>query len=172
MQNKILIAGLGNLPYPTTYHSIGQLFLIEYARKHNLLWQKKGAISSAQIDDRVHICYSHHLMNVSGKSISSYYSQIRAEKLLVLHDDLQRDWMKISFKAAGSANGHNGLKSIAKHMGTDFDRLRIGIGRPEDKSKVPDYVLSKMNTSQLDELRNGSLYDKISQQLDEYIRIN
>ncbi|TIA91622.1 hypothetical protein E3P99_01039 [Wallemia hederae] len=171
MAHRILIAGLGNLPFPTTYHSIGQLALTELAQRHRLEWHTSSGVSFTQLNDDVHLVYSHQLMNVSGKTLARHYDRIQAGRLLVLHDDLQREWGKVSIKHGGSANGHNGLKSLSKHLkqGLEFDRLRIGIGRPTDKKDVADYVLSKLSPAQLDDITNGSLYTHIEHELNKYV---
>ncbi|KAG0038032.1 peptidyl-tRNA hydrolase protein 1 [Podila clonocystis] len=88
------------------------------------------------------------LMNVSGTSVSRAARDlgIPATDILVIHDDMERDLGKISFKNEGSANGHNGIKSCVKALGTQhFRRLRVGIGRPEDRSPkiVSSFVLGR-----------------------------
>ncbi|KAG0082508.1 peptidyl-tRNA hydrolase protein 1 [Podila epicladia] len=88
------------------------------------------------------------LMNVSGTSVSRAARDlgIPATDILVIHDDMERDLGKLSFKNEGSANGHNGIKSCVKALGTQhFRRLRVGIGRPEDRSPkiVSNFVLGR-----------------------------
>ncbi|KAF9337745.1 peptidyl-tRNA hydrolase protein 1 [Podila minutissima] len=88
------------------------------------------------------------LMNVSGTSVSRAARDlgIPATDILVIHDDMERDLGKLSFKNEGSANGHNGIKSCVKALGTQhFRRLRVGIGRPEDRSPkiVSSFVLGR-----------------------------
>lgn len=77
---------------------------------------------------------------------------IPPSNIYVFHDDLQRPLGKLSLKTGGSANGHNGVKSVMEKLGTDaFRRVRIGIGRPEDRSPdvVADFVLSKFTSSEV-----------------------
>ena len=82
-------------------------------------------------------------MNSSGKVIPSLLKQgIKAENLLVVHDELEKPFGKIEFRTGGSHRGHNGLRSIIEFCGADFMRLRFGIGRPESKEEVAQYVLS------------------------------
>ena len=98
----------------------------------------------------------HTFMNVSGLPISHLYSRFRPHHLLIVHDELDKKLGRSSLKHGGSANGHNGLKSIFQHLGTaGFERLRVGIGRPEGsrgrrERDVRDYVLDKFS---LDEER-------------------
>lgn len=88
--------------------------------------------------------------------------KIPLANVYIIHDDLQRPLGKVSLKNGGSANGHNGIKSVAKHLHTDeFKRLRIGIGRPpketDDRSfdVVADYVLGKLTDTELKALQDS-----------------
>ena len=67
---------------------------------------------------------------------------IRADQIVVVHDELEKKFGQVSVKFGGSAKGHNGLRSIIGAIGADFWRLRLGIDRPVDRDAVPDYVLS------------------------------
>jgi PTH1 family peptidyl-tRNA hydrolase len=78
---------------------------------------------------------------------------IPINNIYVFHDDLERELGKMSLKASGSANGHNGIKSVMDHLKSDqFKRVRIGIGRPIDRDQVVDYVLSKFTLSEMETL--------------------
>jgi PTH1 family peptidyl-tRNA hydrolase len=84
-------------------------------------------------------------MNLSGvpvaKALKHY--KVPISRLVVIHDDLERKLGKVSVKNGGSANGHNGLRSIIQVLGrSDFTRIRVGIDRPDDRSQVSNYVLS------------------------------
>jgi peptidyl-tRNA hydrolase, PTH1 family len=88
--------------------------------------------------------------------------KVPLSNLYVIHDDLQRPLAKVSLKNGGSANGHNGIKSVAKHLRTDdFKRLRIGIGRPpkeiDDRSfdVVADFVLGKLTEAEMKALQES-----------------
>ena len=90
-------------------------------------------------------------MNSSGKIIPSVLKQgLKPENLLVVHDELEKPFGKIEFKTGGSHRGHNGLRSIIEFCGADFMRLRCGIGRPENKQDVAQYVLSNFSEKQSD----------------------
>jgi PTH1 family peptidyl-tRNA hydrolase len=73
---------------------------------------------------------------------------IEPENILVVHDELEQPFGKLSFKVGGSARGHNGLRSIIEVCGQDFARLRFGIGRPENKEDVGNYVLQNFSEDQ------------------------
>ncbi|KAJ1923684.1 hypothetical protein IWQ60_005710 [Tieghemiomyces parasiticus] len=101
------------------------------------------------------------LMNISGVSVAKAVAElgIPVENVLVIHDDMQRDLGKVALKHGGSANGHNGIKSIIDHLRTNaFRRLRIGIGRPlqDDRSRdlVSDFVLGKFTPAERETLEN------------------
>jgi PTH1 family peptidyl-tRNA hydrolase len=85
-------------------------------------------------------------MNSSGKVIPALLKQgIKAENILVVHDELEQPFGAVRIKVGGSAKGHNGLKSIIAACGDQFARLQFGIGRPTFKEDVPNYVLAKFN---------------------------
>ena len=70
---------------------------------------------------------------------------IKAENTLVVHDELEYPFGKLKIRFGGSARGHNGLRSIIEYCGKEFVRLRFGIGRPEDKRMVGNYVLQNFS---------------------------
>lgn len=89
-------------------------------------------------------------MNKSGQSVvpmMNFYG-ISPEQLLVAHDELDLPAGSIKLKSGGGHGGHNGLRDIAPHIGTDFHRLRVGIGHPGHKSKVTGHVLSKASSDE------------------------
>ncbi|KAH6579774.1 hypothetical protein BASA61_005653 [Batrachochytrium salamandrivorans] len=84
------------------------------------------------------------LMNISGLSVGRAMRHLKLKPIdiIIVHDDIERKLGALSAKAEGSANGHNGIRSILKSITSDkFLRLRVGVGRPEDKSDVANYVL-------------------------------
>jgi PTH1 family peptidyl-tRNA hydrolase len=97
-------------------------------------------------------------MNESGRSVgaAARFYKLPADQTLLVHDDVDLEEGRLQAKLGGGLAGHNGLRSIAQHLGTnDFLRLRIGVGRPErgDPRPVADYVLSPFDPSfDVDEL--------------------
>lgn len=149
-----IIIGLGN-PGPKFHHNrhnIGFLVLDALAEKHNASWQKKADTQIAEIEingEKITLAKPQTFMNSSGKVIPLFLKQgITANNLLVVHDELEKPFGKVEFKTSGSHRGHNGLRSIIEFCGADFHRLRFGIGRPENKEDVPDYVLSNFSRSE------------------------
>ncbi len=80
------------------------------------------------------------MMNNSGAAVSGN----KAEDLIVVHDELDLPPGEVRVKVGGGAGGHNGLRSIMNHLGGDFVRVRVGIGRPPEGMTVTDYVLGGM----------------------------
>lgn len=93
-------------------------------------------------------CWPEALMNLSGPPVASALSQagLPSTSLVVLHDSLGHKSLAISPKFGGSANGHNGIRSImtASRIGSDFHRLRLGIGKNEDQNAA-DYVMASLS---------------------------
>lgn len=148
------IIGLGN-PGPKYYytrHSIGFRILDAFAQAHNLDWQTKGNLELSQLerdDKTIWLLKPQTFMNDSGKVIPFLQLKgIKPEEMLVIHDELELPFGEIKMKFGGSARGHNGLKSIIATCGDQFMRLRFGIGRPEDRNEVADYVLQKFKDTQ------------------------
>jgi PTH1 family peptidyl-tRNA hydrolase len=90
-------------------------------------------------------------MNLSGRSVQALvqFYKIAPHEVLVVHDELDLPPGGVKLKRAGSAAGHNGLKDISAHLGPDFWRLRIGIGRPGVREQVVNYVLNPPRKDEL-----------------------
>ena len=107
-------------------------------------------------------------MNRSGGPVRKFFvkAALDAEKLLVIHDEVDFPLGKIRIKAGGGLAGHNGLKSIAENIGTrNFSRLRIGIGRPETGEDLARYVLSRFLP------RERELKDRVTERATAIIKI-
>ena len=127
-------------------------------QKYSLSKQKpkfKGLLTTGNIGDKkVYAIKPLTFMNNSGICIRELleYFKIDAENVIVFHDDLDVDIGKIKTKFGGSAAGHNGVASIDKFIGKDYSRVRIGIGKPEKKISVSDYVLNDFNDDEKEQL--------------------
>lgn len=150
--NKIkVIIGLGNpgRQYQRTRHNIGFLVLDSLADSQSASWQAKGDKEVAEITlgtEKIILVKPQTFMNSSGRVIPSLLKQgLKAENLLVVHDELEKAFGIVDIKNGGSHRGHNGLRSIIEFCGADFARLRCGIGRPDRKEDVADYVLSNFS---------------------------
>lgn len=143
-----LVVALGNPgpEYELTRHNIGWLVLDNYPLLDNCFWKDKfkGTFCDSSLNgEKVYFLKPQTFMNLSGESAQAlaHFFKIQPQEILVLHDELDLPLGKIHFKKGGGLAGHNGLKSLAKSLGTqDFLRMRIGIGRPVHGS-VSNWVL-------------------------------
>ncbi len=148
----LLVAGLGNpgREYERTRHNVGWLVVDELARRHGGSWRSKfsGSLAEVRVDgSKLALLKPETYMNESGRSVAAAarFFKVPAESLLVVHDDVDLEPGRLQARRGGGLAGHNGLRSLAQHLGTqDFFRLRIGVGRPGrgDPRPVKDWVLS------------------------------
>ena len=148
----LLVAGLGNPggEYERTRHNAGWLVLDELAQRHGGSWRSKfsGSLSEVRLGDaQVALLKPETYMNDSGRSLgaAARFFKVQPEQVLVVHDDVDLETGRLQARAGGGLAGHNGLRSLAQHLGSqDFLRLRIGVGRPGrgDPRSVADWVLS------------------------------
>src|ERR687884_470783 len=148
----LLVAGLGNpgREYEQTRHNVGWLVADELARRHGGSFRSKFSGRAAEVrfgEQRLALLKPETYMNESGRSVGAAvrFYKVAPEHALVVHDDVDLEEGRLQARLGGGLAGHNGLRSIAQHLGTnDFLRLRIGVGRPGrgDRRSVADYVLS------------------------------
>ena len=149
----ILLVGLGN-PTPDSNdnrHNVGFKIIDAINQKFSLSKQKpkfKGLLTTGNISNKkVYAIKPLTFMNNSGICIRELieYFKINAEDVIVFHDDLDVDFKKIKAKFGGSSAGHNGIESIDKFIGKEYSRVRVGIGKPENKIEVSDFVLTNFS---------------------------
>lgn len=142
---KLLIVGLGNpgRQYTNNRHNIGFLVLDELSKALNLNFSedKKLCAELAQ-NSQIILCKPTTFMNLSGECVQKVLHYYKIEEFCVIHDDLDLPLEELRFKKGGGNGGHNGLKSIDTLCGSEYLRIRCGIGRPERKEMVASYVLS------------------------------
>jgi PTH1 family peptidyl-tRNA hydrolase len=148
----LLVAGLGNpgREYADTRHNVGFMVADELARRHGGSWRAKfsGDLAEMRLDGlRLAVLKPQTYMNESGRSVEAgvRFFEVEPEALLVVHDEVDLEPGRLQARLGGGLAGHNGLRSVAQHLGTpEFARLRIGVGRPErgDPRPVADFVLS------------------------------
>ncbi|MGE4472056.1 MAG: aminoacyl-tRNA hydrolase [Sulfuricurvum sp.] len=144
----MLIVGLGNpgSTYASTRHNVGFMVIDELCRRHSV-----QNISKSSFEGELFKMGSHFLlkpttyMNLSGRSILAVKNFYKVDEVIVIHDDLDLPFGALRFKKGGGHGGHNGLKSADGAIGADYVRVRMGIGKPEHKSQVADYVLHAFN---------------------------
>jgi PTH1 family peptidyl-tRNA hydrolase len=158
------IVGLGNpgRNYEKTRHNVGFMVIDELCKRWDLSLNKekfKGIYGIGSINgEKVILLKPLTYMNLSGESIRPLldYYEIDIEDLIVIYDDLDLPTGKIRLRTKGSAGGHNGIKSTIQHLGTqNFNRLRIGIDRPVNGMKVPDYVLGAFSEDEQSEIEGA-----------------
>ena len=138
----LLLVGLGN-PTPKILDAINQKFSLSKQKP-----KFKGLLTTGNIGDKkIYAIKPLTFMNNSGICIRELleYFKIDAEDVIVFHDDLDIEFGKIKAKFGGSSAGHNGIASIDKFIGKEYSRVRIGIGKPENKISVSDFVLNDFN---------------------------
>lgn len=152
-----LIVGLGNpgKKYEKTRHNIGFMVIDKIAEKLNIELNQakfKGQFGTAQVEgEKVFLLKPLTYMNLSGESVQAImdFYQMDVADLVVIYDDLDLPVGKIRLRQRGSAGGHNGMKSIIAHLGTqDFNRVRVGINRPTNGMAITDYVLSRFSAEE------------------------
>lgn len=145
-----LIVGLGNIgrEYANTRHNIGFMVVDELAKRLGLSFNKEdrhAMYTEFRNPEKIIIIKPTTYMNLSGVAVGEYanFYHIDPEDIAVISDDMDLPVGHIRIRKKGSAGGHNGLKSIMQHLGTeDFPRFKIGIGHPDRNNKaVVDHVL-------------------------------
>lgn len=149
-----MIIGLGNpgKQYENTRHNIGFQAIDALANSLSappMQSKFNGMFSIVHTSNgKVILVKPLTFMNLSGQCVAPLmdYFDIDVDDIVVLYDDLDFVPGEIRLRQKGSAGGHNGMKSLIAHLGTDqFNRIRIGIGRPNNGMKVADYVLSNFS---------------------------
>ena len=159
-----LIVGLGNPEpeYSNTRHNMGFNVINKIAKEYQInVTQKKyqGLFGTGEIDgQKVLLLKPQTFMNESGKSILKFknYYKIPNENCLIIYDDIDLEKGTIRIRKKGSAGSHNGMKSVIEYLGTeDFPRLRVGIGSPEFKNDLINYVLGIISKEEQVVLNKG-----------------
>ncbi len=159
---SFLIVGLGNpgKKFESTRHNLGYMVLRAwYAARsadgtYSRDWQQDKYCQAeiAQVNvtaDKIIYCLLPLTgMNLSGEAVKNFLSrkEIPAERILIVHDDIESAFGEVKFKINGSAAGHNGIRSIHQALATDnVPRLRIGVGRPTAEQDVSRFVLEEFS---------------------------
>ncbi len=150
------IIGLGNPgnKFDGTRHNIGFAVLDALSQRSSGTWRQKDNYEYTEIqlhEKKILLVKPQTFMNLSGQVMPHLAKRgIEVESVIVIHDELEVKFGKVSFKESGSHRGHNGLRSIISFIGSDFLRVRCGIGRPERKEDVGSYVLQKFSENEAD----------------------
>ncbi|HEO7329856.1 TPA: aminoacyl-tRNA hydrolase [Streptococcus agalactiae] len=175
-----MIVGLGNpgSKYNDTKHNIGFMAVDRIVKKIDVNFTEdknfKAEIGSDFINgEKIYFIKPTTFMNNSGiavKALLTYYN-ISIKDMIIIYDDLDMEVGKIRFRQKGSAGGHNGIKSIIAHLGTqEFDRIKVGIGRPNGRMTVINHVLGKFDKN--DEIMISNTLDKVDNAVNYYLQTN
>ncbi len=161
----MLIVGLGNPgpKYTLTRHNVGFMVIDELISSLNVT-----KLSSSSFNGELYKSNNHFLlkpltfMNLSGESVAKVknFYKLDTNDIIVVHDDLDLPFGSIRFKRGGGHGGHNGLKSLDSHIGKEYIRIRIGIGKPEHKTEIVSYVLSNFTNEEQKKLPEILLHVK------------
>ena len=173
-----LIVGLGNPgdKYFETKHNVGFMLVDKMCKELNLKFTAdkifQADIASTFLNgEKVYFVKPTTFMNESGKAVHALltYYGLDIDDLLVIYDDLDMEVGKIRLRTKGSAGGHNGIKSIIKHIGTqEFKRVKIGIGRPKNNMSVINHVLGKFDEEDYISILNT--LDKVDSAVNHYLQ--
>jgi len=163
LNKTLLIVGLGNpgAEYARNRHNVGFMCLDDFARKNSFdPWVAKKDLQCqlAQTtlgDTRVFLCKPQTFMNLSGKAVQAvmHFYKINLGQLVVVHDELDVDFGQIRMRVGGSSAGNNGIKSVSKHVGEGYGRVRVGIGpKVPEQIDAADFVLQDFTAAQQAEL--------------------
>ncbi len=158
-----LIVGLGNpgLKYHNNRHNVGFMVIDKLLDGHNSTSISKSSFKGELFKSQELLYLKPTTyMNLCGESVRAVCDYYKPEKIIVIHDDLDLNFGTLRFKFAGGTGGHNGLKSIDAHIGKDYYRVRIGIGKPICKQEISSYVLSdfpKVHSEKLESILEQSL---------------
>jgi PTH1 family peptidyl-tRNA hydrolase len=153
-----LIVGLGNpgSRYRETRHNIGFAVVDELARRAGLEFQSAPveALATRWRQRDAMLAKPLTFMNGSGEAVGGLvrYFKIELPDMLVIVDEVQLPLGRLRARVRGSAGGHNGLKSTIAHVGSEFARLRIGVGRGDSRRDLADHVLAKFDPDEAAEV--------------------
>jgi peptidyl-tRNA hydrolase, PTH1 family len=166
----ILVAGLGNPGprYAETRHNVGFMVVDRLVDVRGGLWRSRFSGQFVQLEigeARVAVLKPETFMNDSGRSVGAAagFFKIAPERVLVVHDELDLPFGTLRLKRGGGEAGHNGLRSVAQHLGRDFVRLRMGIGKPppEFRGRGADFVLQGFAPAERERL--GAFVDRATE---------
>ena len=160
-----IIVGLGNpgAQYAGTRHNTGFAVIYELSDSYDIrvdTKKHKAIIGKGMIaGEKVILAMPQTFMNLSGESVRELldYYKCDTSDLIVIYDDISLDVGKLRVRKKGSAGGHNGIKNIIAHLGTqEFDRIKVGVGEKPAKMGLADYVLGRFSKEEQPVIREGA----------------
>ena len=170
-----LVVGLGNpdKEYQATRHNVGFMAADEIFRRHSFSDFKKkaqGLVAQGEIaGEKVLLVKPMTYMNLSGNCVGELvnFYKLTPKQVIVIHDDMDLQVGQIKAKCGGGAAGHNGLKSIDSQISNAYNRIRVGVSRPQEKEQVVDWVLSSFNKNDKEKIEK--VLDLIAENIDIFI---
>ena len=149
----LLIVGLGNpgTGYEQTRHNIGFKVIDALVSDFGAREISKSSFHGQLFKSNdILLLKPMTFMNLSGKSLQAVknFYKVELSDIIVIHDDIDLPFSALRFKNGGGHGGHNGLRSIDPMIGKEYHRVRMGVGKPEHKGQVADYVLSNFSTDE------------------------
>ncbi len=156
-EERTLIVGLGNpgRAHAFNRHNVGFMAVDKLALRAGIELrrvQSKAIIGSGRLADRpVILAKPQTFMNLSGEAVGALagYYRIPPAAILVVYDELDIPFGVIRLREKGGAGGHNGMRSLIQHLGNEFPRLRLGIGRPPGRMDAAAFVLQDFGRDEL-----------------------
>ena len=159
-----LIIGLGNpeSDYANTRHNMGFNVINELSKKYDIDVSKskfKGLFGNGMVNgEKVILLKPQTFMNLSGESVREVmdFYKITSDKIIVIYDDIDLEPGVIRIRKSGGPGTHNGMKSVVSRLNSeDFPRVRVGIGMPEFKGDLVNYVIGNITDEDYEELKKG-----------------
>lgn len=160
-----LVVGLGNPDeeYVNTRHNMGFNTIDKICKQYNINITKRkfdGIYGEFNIEnEKVILLKPQTYMNLSGKSIIQFvkFYKIPMDRVIIIYDDIDVEKGNIKIRKKGSSGSHNGMKSVISELGTEeFTRIRVGIGKPEFKNDMINYVIGKISKEEIENLEEGT----------------
>lgn len=157
-----LVFGLGNpgRKYENTKHNIGFIAVDQLAQNLGLSFNRtkfNAVYAEGNIGaEKIVLIKPQTFMNLSGESVQPWvdYYNLTEEDIVVIYDDMDLPVGKIRLRVKGGSGGHNGMKSIIQHLGTkEFNRIRVGVGRPFPKQSVISHVISPFAAETIEDMK-------------------
>ena len=166
--NRFLIIGLGNpgRQYAENRHNLGFMAVDRFSRANDIPMQRvqnQSIVGQGKVGNRtVTVAKPQTYMNLSGNSVAALarFYKLPTSNLLIVYDELDLPTGTIRIREKGGAGGHNGMRSIIDHLGDEFPRLRLGIGRPPGQMPAAAYVLQDFGRADqaiVDEMLDSSV---------------
>jgi PTH1 family peptidyl-tRNA hydrolase len=154
---QVLIVGLGNPgeKYSITRHNVGFMFLDYFAGRHGFVFRPSAfqALVAEGNFANLHLVLAQPLtyMNRSGQAVAALLAhyKLTPAQILLVHDDIDLPGRRLKMVASGGSGGHRGVASVIEALATsEFPRIKIGVGRPEDLDAIEEYVLAPLENDE------------------------